>query len=327
MNYELFLYLCTRKTIIMEKTDTNRALIAHLAMFGACAGWGLMAPVGKDAMTHGIDGISMVTFRVVGACLLFWIASFFAPKEHVPRKDKLLFIGAAVFGLLCNQCCYTIGLSITSPINASIVTTSMPIFAMLLAALILKEPITGKKALGVLMGCSGALILILTSAAATSDKVGDIRGDLLCLFAQFSFALYLSLFNPLIRRYNVFTVNKYMFSWATLMLFPFTFGHVRDIVWGHPIPASTWWEVAYVVGIGTFLGYILTMIGQRTLRPTVVSVYNYVQPIVSVAASLLMDIGVLKPTHALAVVLVFSGVWLVTKSKSRKDMEKEKAAS
>lgn len=292
-------------------------------MFGACAGWGLMAPIGKDAMTHGFDGISMVTFRVVGACLLFWIAAFFAPKEHVPRKDKLMFIGAAVFGLICNQCCYTIGLSITSPINASIVTTSMPIFAMLLAALILKEPITGKKALGVLMGCSGALILILTSAAAASDRVGDIRGDLLCLSAQFSFALYLSLFNPLIRRYNVFTINRYMFSWATLLLLPFTFVHVKGVL-AKPIPTTTWWEVAYVVCIGTFLGYILTMIGQRTLRPTVVSVYNYVQPIVSVAASLLMGIGVLKPTHALAVLLVFSGVWLVTKSKSRKDMEEQK---
>ncbi len=301
----------------------NKALVAHLSMFGACAGWGLMAPVGKDAMTNGFDGLTMVTFRVVGACVLFLIASLWAPKEHVPRKDKLMFIGAALFGLVCNQCCYTMGLSITSPINASIVTTSMPIFAMLLAALILKEPITGKKALGVLMGCSGALMLILTSAAHADGKVGDIRGDLLCLFAQFSFALYLSLFNPLIRRYNVFTINKYMFSWATLMLLPFTFSHVADVV-SRPIPALTWLEVGYVVVVGTFFCYILTMIGQRTLRPTVVSVYNYVQPIVSVAASLLMGIGILKPTHALAVVLVFSGVWLVTKSKSRRDLEKEK---
>ena len=301
----------------------NKALIAHLSMFGACAGWGLMAPLGKDAMTHGFDGITLVTFRVAGACLLFWLASLFAPKENVPKKDKLMFCGAALFGLICNQCCYTMGLSITSPINASIVTTSMPIFAMILAALILKEPITGKKALGVLMGCSGALILILTSAAHADSRVGDIRGDLLCLFAQFSFALYLSLFNPLIRRYNVFTTNKYMFSWGALMLLPFTFSHVQGVL-SNPIPINTWWEVAYVVVVGTFLGYILTMIGQRTLRPTVVSVYNYVQPIVSVGASLLMGIGVLKPTHALAVILVFSGVWLVTKSKSRRDMEEAK---
>ena len=292
-------------------------------MFGACAGWGLMAPVGKDAMTHGFDGISMVTFRVVGACLLFWIASLFAPKEHVPMKDKLMFIGAAVFGLVTNQCCYTIGLSITSPINASIVTTSMPIFAMILAALILKEPITSKKALGVLMGCSGALILILTSAAASSDKVGDIRGDLLCLGAQFSFALYLSLFNPLIRRYSVFTINKWMFFWATLLIIPFTFGHVQEVV-SKPVPARSWWEAAYVVIFGTYLGYILTMIGQKTLRPTVVSVYNYVQPIVSVVVSVLTGIGVLKPSHAIAVFLVFTGVWLVTKSRSRQDMERAK---
>ena len=307
----------------MEKRDDNKALIAHLSMFGACAGWGLMAPIGKDAMTHGFDGLTLVTFRVVGACLLFWIASLFAKKEHVPRHDKLMFIGAALFGLICNQCCYTMGLSITSPINASIVTTSMPIFAMVLSALILKEPITGKKAIGVLMGCSGALILILTSAAHASAKVGDIRGDLLCLFAQFSFALYLSLFNPLIRRYSVFTTNKYMFSWGTLMLLPFTFTHVEEVL-SNPIPAKTWWEVAYVVVIGTFFCYILTMVGQRTLRPTVVSVYNYVQPVVSVGATLLMGLGILKPTHALAVVLVFSGVWLVTKSKSRSDMESEK---
>ena len=302
----------------------NKAIIAHLSMFGACAGWGLMAPIGKDAMTNGFDGITMVTFRVGGACLLFWIASLFAPKEHVPLRDKLMFIGAGLFGLLFNQCCYTIGLSITSPINASIVTTSMPIFAMLLSALILKEPITGKKAIGVLMGCSGALTLILTSVTHESDKVGNIYGDLLCLFAQFSFALYLALFNPLIRRYNVFTINKYMFSWATLILLPFTISHVRGVL-AEPIPVKTWIEVGYVVGIGTFLGYILTMIGQRILRPTVVSVYNYVQPVVSVIATILMGIGVLKPTHALAVILVFSGVWLVTKSKSRKDLEKEKA--
>jgi drug/metabolite transporter (DMT)-like permease len=305
------------------KTKDNQPLIAHLSMFGACAFWGLMAPLGKDAMTHGLDGLTMVSFRVLGGCLLFWLTSLFVKKETVPLRDKLMFIGAAVFGLVTNQCCYTIGLSITSPINASIVTTSMPIFAMILAAIILKEPITGKKALGVLMGCSGALILILTSAAHSSDKVGDIRGDLLCLGAQFSFALYLSLFNPLIRRYSVFTVNKWMFLWATLMVLPFTASHVVDIV-SQPIATKTWLEAGYVVFFGTYVGYILTMIGQKTLRPTVVSVYNYVQPIVSVIVSVLAGIGILKPSHALAVILVFAGVWLVTKSRSKADGERRR---
>ena len=304
------------------KENTNNApqrtthLLAHLSMFMACAFWGLMAPLGKDAMTHGIDGIDMVTFRVFGGACLFWLTSLFVKHEHVPKRDILRFAGAGVFGLVCNQCCFTIGLSITSPVNASIVTTSMPIFAMILSALILKEPLTGKKACGVLMGCSGALILILTSAGAASDKVGDIRGDLLCLMAQFSFALYLALFNPLIKRYSVFTVNKWMFLWATVLITPFTVGHVAAIEW-KAVPVTTVLEIGYVVFVATYLSYILTMVGQRTLRPTVVSVYNYVQPIVSVTASVVLGISVVQWSQGLAVLLVFSGVWLVTKSRAK----------
>ncbi len=290
-------------------------------MFFACAFWGLMAPLGKDAMTHGITGIDLVTFRVCGAAVLFWLTSFFVRREHVPDKDIAMFFFAALLGLVLNQCCYTIGLSITSPINASIVTTSMPIFAMILSALILKEPITGKKATGVLMGCSGALILILTSAAAVNSRVGDIRGDLLCLFAQFSFALYLSLFSPLIKRYSVFTINKWMFTFATFMVLPFSFGSVMAIDFA-AVPVKTWIETGYVVFVATYLSYILTMIGQHTLRPTVVSIYNYVQPLASVLVSVITGLGVFLPAHAVAVVLVFSGVWLVTKSRSRADGEK-----
>ena len=304
--------------------EKNRPLIAHLSMFAACAIWGLMAPVGKDAMTHGLDGPSMVLIRVAGGALLFWIASLFAKREHVPLKHVLTFAGAAVFGIVCNQCGYTIGLSLTSPINASIVTTSMPIFAMLLAALILKEPITSKKVLGVLMGCSGALILILTSATHASDKVGDIRGDLCCLGAQFSYALYLSLFNRFIKQYSIFTVNKWMFLWATVILLPLTGPHTLSMI-SQPLPLSTLLETAYVVVFGTFIGYILIINAQKILRPTVVAAYNYVQPIVAVAVSVATGLGILKWTHALAIVLVFAGVTLVNKSKSRRDMEREKA--
>ena len=302
----------------------NRPFIEHLCLFFACAFWGLMAPLGKDAMTHGFTGIDMVTFRVTGGAVLFWLTSLFTPKEHVPKKDLLMLIGAAVFGLVTNQCCYTIGLSITSPVNASIVTTSMPIFAMILAFLILKEPITAKKAGGVALGCAGAVILIVTSAAAANSKVGDIRGDLFCLGAQFSFALYLSLFSKTVRRYSVITVNKWMFTYATVMILPFTFGHVSSIDYA-AIPTSTWLETGFVVIFGTYISYILMMIGQQTLRPTVVSIYNYVQPVVSVTVSVLTGIGVFKPTQGLAVILVCLGVWLVTKSKSRRDMETDTA--
>ena len=305
-----------------KNTSSRQPLYAHLSMFAACAIWGLMAPLGKDAMTHGLDGPSMVFIRVAGGALLFWTASLFVKREHVPLKHVLTFAGAAVFGIVCNQCGYTIGLSLTSPINASIVTTSMPIFAMLLAALILKEPITSKKVLGVMLGCSGALMLILTSVSHASDKVGDIRGDLCCLGAQFSYALYLSLFNKFIRKYSIFTVNKWMFLWATIILLPLAGPHTLSVV-SNPLSTKTLLETAYVVLFGTFIGYILVIKAQKILRPTVVASYNYVQPLVAVVVSVLTGLGVLKWTHGLAVILVFAGVTLVTKSRSRRDDEKK----
>lgn len=303
--------------------DNKRPLIAHLSLFCSSAFWGLMAPVGKDAMLHGINGIDLVSFRVLGGAILFWLTSLFTKKEHVPVKDIVKFAAAGLFALVFNQCSYTIGLNMTSPSNSSIMTTSMPIFAMILSAIILKEPITGKKALGVLFGCTGAVALVMSSAAATSDKVGDLRGDLLCMAAQLSFALYLALFSKLVRKYSVITVNKWMFTWAALIILPFTMPHVASIDFGS-VPAKTLWESAFVVVFGTYLGYILMMIGQSTLRPTVVGVYNYVQPAVSVTVSILTGMGVMTLQKGIAILLVCLGVWLVIKSKSKRDMEREK---
>ena len=290
-------------------------------MFTAEAIWGFMAPIAKDAMNAGFDGISVVSFRVVGAALLFWLASLIGPREHIPGRDIVKLAGAAVLGIVFNQCLFNIGLSITSPVNASIVTTSMPIFAMVLSFFILKEPITWKKALGVAIGCCGALILILSSARAGNAMVGDIRGDLMCIFAQFSFALYLALFNPIIRKYNVFTVNKWMFTWATLFILPFSSWHVSQLPW-HAFTTVTWLEVGYVVVLGSCARYLLSCVAQVVLRPTVVSVYNYVQPILSVVVSVAVGMSVFTLPQGVAVVLVFSGVWLVIKSKSKRDMQK-----
>ena len=301
--------------------NKKQPLIAHLCMLCAGTCWGLMAPIGKDAMLNGIDGIDLVSFRVLGGALLFWLTSLFTKKEHVPVKDILLLGCAGLFALVFNQCSYTIGLNLTSPSNSSIMTTSMPIFAMVLSFFILKEPITWQKAGGVLLGCAGAVIIITTSATAGNAKVGNIWGDLLCMSAQLSFALYLSLFKPLVQKYSLFTVNKWMFTWATLIIWPFTLGHVSSIDFAS-VPMSTWWETGFVVFFGTYISYICMMVGQQTLRPTVVSVYNYMQPLVSVSVSVAVGLAVFKTSQALAALLVFSGVWFVVKSKSKHDMSK-----
>ena len=296
-------------------------LLAHLSLAGAAICWGLMSPLGKDAMQHGIDGITLVSLRVLGGAILFWFTSLFTPRETISRKHIALLCLAAVFGLVGNQCCFTIGLSLTSPVNAGIVTTTMPISALLLSALILKEPITLRKALGVALGCCGAVLLVMTSVrtAAGVSGMGDLRGDLLCFAAQISYTIYLTVFGWLAKRYSIFTVNKWMFLSATCIVWPFTAQHVWQTPWS-ALSTITLAEIAYVVVGGTFLAYILMIRGQQVLRPTVVSMYNYVQPIVAVIVSIVLGLAVFTLTHALAVALIFSGVALVTLSKSRKDM-------
>ena len=296
--------------------------IGHICMFLACAIWGLMAPLGKDAMTHGVGGLEMVTFRVVGGAVCFWIASLFVKQENVRHKDMLLFFFAAMLSIVLNQCCYTIGLSITSPVNASIMTTMMPIITMILAALFLKEPITGKKVMGVFCGAVGAFLLITTGARVASGNGGVLLGDLLCLSAQLCFAIYLTVFKHLIQRYTVITCMKWMITYAAIVIMPISFSMMQQLPWAD-IPAKTWWETAFVVVGGTFLAYIFMMQGQKILRPTVVAMYNYVQPIIACIVSVAIGLGVFGLWQALAVVLVFFGVWLVTQSKSRRDLKKE----
>lgn len=294
----------------------DRHLTSHLCMLSACIFWGLMSPIGKDAMTHGITGIDMVSFRVAGAAVLFWTLSLFTPRERLSVREVLLFVPAAVFGIVLNQCGFTIGLSLTSPGNASIVTTTLPIFAMIMAFLILGEPITWKKAGGVLLGCAGAVMLVLLSARAGDERVGNIRGDLIVMGAQVSYAFFLSTFNPVVRKYSVVTVNKWMFLFATLMIWPFSFRHVAAIPWSL-VPARTYLETAYVVVFGTFISYILLIGAQKNLRPTVVAVYNYVQPIVALTVSVCTGIGVFSPVQGLSIVLIFLGVMLVNKSRAK----------
>lgn len=296
--------------------------VAHLCMLGACVLWGLMAPLGKHAMTHGVPGMEMVTFRVAGGAACFWLLSLFRKPEPVRPKDLLLFFFAGLLGIVFNQCCYTIGLSITSPVNASIMTTTLPLVTMVLAALFLKEPVTGKKVGGIFLGAIGAFILINGSVRGGAAQSGCLAGDMLCLCAQCCFAVYLTLFKHLIQRYSVATCMKWMITYATIVLLPFSYQRMAQLPWAD-ITARVWAETAFVVVGGTFLAYIMMMQGQKTLRPTVVSMYNYVQPIVACAVSVAMGLGVFGPLQGAAVALVFSGVWLVTQSPSRRQLRRQ----
>ena len=304
--------------VMKEKTrKNNENMKAHGAMLLAMVLFGLMATFSKDVLANGgITGPQLVAFRICGAAILFWMGSLIVPQQHVERRDLLKIVGASFFGFVLAQGGYIVGLSLTSPINATIELTTMPIFTLILSALILNERITPRRALGIVMGFTGAVLLITRTTSGASGHPTDFRGDILILISQVGYAFYLTYFSGVIRKYDAFTFNKWTFTFASIMIMPFVAPHIAQIDWA-AMSARTATEIIYIVAAATFFTFLLVVWAQRRLMPTTVSSYNYVQPFVAVVASVAMGLAVFQWMHAVAATLIFTGVWLVTRSHAK----------
>lgn len=308
-------------------TDTRKG---HLSMLAAGSMWGAMAPISKFVMSAGLIGSIVVTdVRIFGAAILFWLFSFMTGGEKVDRKDFPRLFLAGLFAIVLNQGVYITGVSMTSPVDASIITTSLPIITMIFAAIWLKEPITVMKAGGVLLGLGGALLLVFGNSILPGSHAGEVQssgssnilGDLLCFAAQCSYSVYLVLFKDLIAKYSPVTLMKWMFTFSSVVMLPFTIGKFVSTPW-EAVPLSQFAGLAFVLFCGTFLCYLLVPVGQKNLRPTLVAMYNYVQPIVATIIAIIWGMDRFNILKVIAIVLVFSGVLLVNRSKSRADVLK-----
>ena len=285
--------------------------------------WGLISPAAKYIfLASSITPRMLVEMRFLGATFLLWLASFFFPKEHVTHQDMLKMFFGCLLGVMLNQGLFTFGVNITSPIDASVITTSTPIFTMIIAALYLKEPITSKKVMGVFIGAMGALLLILSNASLDdTTRSSNIWGDITCILAELSFACYLVFCKDLIARYSPITLMKWMFTYASICVVPFSYSDLATYDWGG-MSIELLLAVGFTVVCATFLCYLLVPVGQKNLRPTVVSMYCYVQPIVaSCIVAVYWGTSSFTFPKMIAIVLVFTGVFLVTRSKSRAEME------
>ena len=299
-------------------------LKGHSSMLGANVMWGLMSPVAKFVMVGGaVTPLVVTDLRITGAMVLFWIASFFQKPERVAPKDLLKLLGASLLAIVFNQGCFIFGVGLTSPVDASIITTSMPLLAMVLAAIYLKEPITGKKVLGIAVGATGALLLILGSHQVSEAKAAGnhyIWGDLLVLLAQFSYALYFVLFKNFVNKYSLITIMKWMFTYAFICALPFSYNDLLHTEWKSLQNTEIGALVFIVVG-STFISYVLIVIGQKNLRPTVAGMYNYVQPLGASIVAVCWGMDTFNFVKIISVALIFGGVYLVTNSRSKAEME------
>ena len=126
----------------------NNILKAHLALLGANVIYGANYLIAKGIMPNKIGPSAFVFIRLFFGVILFWIIKSFI-KERVAKKDLLRLGLCGLLGAAANQLLFFNGLNLTSPIDASIIITSIPVMVLIFSALILKEQITAGKLLGI----------------------------------------------------------------------------------------------------------------------------------------------------------------------------------
>ncbi|MGL4993064.1 MAG: DMT family transporter [Bacteroidales bacterium] len=299
--------------------------IGHLAIFATAILFGLNIPIAKSLMPDYFAPTTVTSLRMVFAAVAFWITSLFLPKEKVSNKDLFFLFRASLFGVFLNQSSFIIGLSTTSPIDASIIGTTAPLIVMIIAAIFLKEPITIKKASGVAIGLGAAIYIVLTQQQPNGEEISSsLVGNLLCLVGSALYAIYLVMTKNISSRYSSVTIMKWMFLFASTLILPFTWNDIiTSPAFLNRAPIEEYLSLGYVLFCATYLTYMLIPVGLKRIRPTTVGMYNYLQPLVASMVAIMIGQDRFTWDKPLAGAVIFIGVYLVTMSKSKDDLARE----
>ena len=291
----------------------------HLACFIAYAIFGINIIVCKDLTSSRlISPIALFCIRSIGAGALFWLISCFLPKEQVEKKDYGKILLASLLGFFLTQITFLVAIPDITPMDCSMVSALSPIYTMFIAAYALKEPITLRKVGGVVISFLGIIYLIMNSVTSTGGTTEtSVTGILLIIANSICFSLYLGLFKPVISRYSVITFMKWIFLFATAFSLPIA-GHELLTFDYTQLSGIYLGELAFLIVCSTFITYFLIPLGQKRIRPTLVSMYSYVQPIIAISVSIWVGMDALSWQKVLAAGMVFGGVLLVNYSRSAK---------
>jgi drug/metabolite transporter (DMT)-like permease len=234
----------------------------------------------------------------------------------IDRTDWMRFILCGLTGVAVNQVLFFEGLARTSPVHAALILTSNPLLVLVAAAFLIREKITGRKLFGILLGISGAVLLIIFGHEV-SIGYGSTKGDIFILLNSMSYAFYLVLVKPLMKKYSPMLVVAWVFLFGMLFTLPVGYGELSQVHWS-AMPTSAALSVIYVIIFATFLAYLLNTYALKTVSPAVVSYYIYVQPVIAAFIAYFIEAEKLTILHLISCLLIFSGVFLVSKMENVK---------
>lgn len=283
---------------------------AHAALLGANLIYGANYSLAKEVMPAFIGPSGMIVLRVIGAILLFGLIWSFQ-QEWPQKEDWPRFLLCALTGVAVNQMMFFQGLNLTTPIQASIILTANPILVLVAAAFLARERITLTKSLGILIGLVGAIILILRRDASVQGS--DVMlGNFFILVNAASYSVYLVLVRKLMRRYKVITVMTWVFLPGLMCVVPFGWEEFSAVSW-NSLPVSAILILTFIVVGTTFLAYLLNAYALVTVSASVVSAYVYLQPFLAAAIAISIGKDHLDWPMVLSAILVFTGVYLVSR--------------
>lgn len=273
--------------------------------------YGATFTIAKDVMPTYVQPFGLILIRVLGACTLFWLVSIFLPKEKIEKKDFPRIMAAAFFGVAFNQLTFFKGLSYTSPISGAVLMVTAPILVLILSSILLKERLEIKKIFGILIGLTGTSILILYGKSIENAPNAN-WGNFLVFVNASSYAVYLILVKSIAAKYSPLTFIKWIYTFGLIYVLPFGFSEFSGINW-HGIPSTIYFEMGYLVVFTTFLAYLINLSAIRILKPTTLSVFIYLQPLFASIIAISLGKDSLNEIKIISALLIFVGVYLVTK--------------
>jgi drug/metabolite transporter (DMT)-like permease len=275
--------------------------------------YGVTFTIAKDVMPAFIEPFGFILLRVGGSVLLFWIVSFWGPKEKIAKEDFPRIIAAAFFGVALNMLLFFKGLSYTSPIMGAVLMVTTPMIVLILSAILMKEKMKKLKILGIILGLVGTISLILYGKSVINAP-NEMLGNLLVFINAISYGFYLIIVKKLMDKYNAFTFVKWIYTFGFLMVLPFGWSEFEAVKWTI-IPNDIYLKIGFVVIFSTFLTYLLNLISMRELKPTTVAVFIYLQPVFATVFAISLGKDALSWIKVGSAILIFVGVYLVTQKK------------
>ena len=292
----------------------SKRTLAILSALGATTIYGLNHTIAKGVMPFYIKPFGFIMLRVIGACLLFWAVSFFGPKEKVERKDWGRFLLCAIFGMVINMLAFFKGLDLSTPINSAVLVTTTELRARLRGTLGIKEKVRLYRALGIVAGLIGALILVLYGNEIRQDAPNIPLGNTLFLVNATSFGLYLILAKKLVEKYHVFTLMKWLFLIGVIINSPVALAEFLEVDWAH-LPFEAVWKMVFVVVGTTFCAYLFNVFALTQLKASTVSSFIYLQPVIGILFAIATGKDSLTTIKIGAALLVLLGVYLVSRQR------------